>query len=142
MYEPFDHLIRLKASTNHGRLYPFARLGIPVVTDFAPSAGQFVRDGESGFVASSPYGWLEALEALADSARLRNRFAANLRIRLDEEFDRQLDEFVAFCEAPPKPAPAVIAGWPSAEDELARLDRYASPSGPRWRRALRRLLNR
>ena len=138
MYEPFDHLIRLKASTNHGRLYPFARLGIPVVTDFAPSCSQFVRDGESGFVVSSPYGWLEALEALCDSAELRNRLAAALRRTLDAEFDRQVGEFLAFCEAPLKPAPARISGWPTAEEEVARLGRYRSPAQPLWRRALRR----
>lgn len=139
VYEPFDHLIRLKASTNQGRLYPFARLGIPVVTDFAPSVGQFVRDGESGFVVSSPYGWLEALEALCESAELRNSMAAALRRRVDEEFGRQVAEFVAFCQAPLKPAPVEIDGWSTPEEELERLRHYPNAAGPAWRRAARSL---
>lgn len=138
-YEPFDHLIRLKASANQGRLYAFARLGVPVVTDFAPSCAQFVRDGVSGFVVSSPYGWFEALESLCNSPSLRTRMAAALREKLDAEYERQLGEFVEFCSAELKPAPVRIPGWPTPEEELARLGAYPAVTSPVRRRLLGRL---
>jgi hypothetical protein len=128
-YEPFDHLVRLKASSNPGRLFPFARLGIPVVSDFSPSAGQFIRDGESGFIVSSAYGWFEALEALCASAELRTRMAAHLRTIVDAEYERQLVAFLAFCSKPLKSGTLALGSGPAAEDELARIGRYARPKG-------------
>lgn len=138
MYEPFDHLVRFKVSANPGRIYPFAQLGIPVVADFTPSAGQFVVDGESGVVASSASGWFEGLAALAASADLRTRLAAGLRSRVDAAYERQLDDFVAFCRAEPKGAPPVFPEQLAAEAEFVRLDRYLAPGG-RGRRVLHRL---
>ena len=140
-YEPFDHLVRYKASTNPGRLYPFARLGIPVVADFTPSAAQFVEDGVTGLLASSPHGWLEALDVLAGSAELRARLAAGLRERLDAAYERQLDDFVAALALPRKPAPAVIPGALAVAEQQALLDRYAGPARSRGlARRARRLL--
>ena len=138
-YEPFDYLLRFKASSNPGRIYPFAQLGIPVVADSAPSFSQFIHDGESGFIASSPQGWLEALETLADSADLRNKTAHQLRLSVRKAFDRQVDEFVAFCQKPLKTAPVVIRQLPSLEDELRRLDRYRRFGARPWWRRLARL---
>lgn len=128
-YEPFDHLVRFKASANPGRLYPFAQLGIPVVADFFPSASQCIRDGESGFVVSSAYGWLEALETLADDPELRSAMARRLREDLEQAHQAQVDHFLEACERPLKPRPAPLAGRPSAEDELARWNRYPRPGG-------------
>ena len=127
MYEPFDHLLRFKASTNAGRIYPFARLGVPVVTDFAPSASQLVEDGVSGFVVSGPHGWLDALERLAESAELRNRFAAALRARIVAVYDRQVPAFLDACAAPQRPAPPALTGVTSPEEELALLSRFPAP---------------
>jgi glycosyltransferase involved in cell wall biosynthesis len=138
MYEPFDHLVRFKASTNPGRLYPFAAAGLPVVSDFAPSAAQFLLDGESGLLASSPHGWFEALEALAASAPLRASLAAALRDRLTAAYDTQVDAFVRACSREPLPAPETIAGVVAPEEQLARVDRYSRPRGPLWRRAVGR----
>ena len=56
-YEPFDHLLRFKASSNPNRLYAFGRLGIPVVADVTPSFAQLVHDGVSGCLAAGPGGW-------------------------------------------------------------------------------------
>src|SRR5262245_39916770 len=130
-YEPFDFLVRYKASTNAGRLYPFAQLGIPVVADFVPSAAQFVLDGESGLLASSPHGWLAALETLADSAGLRERLAAGLRERLTAAYDAQVPALLEFLDGPSHGGPASFAGDASAEEDLARLAGYATPRGPR-----------
>jgi glycosyltransferase involved in cell wall biosynthesis len=134
-YEPFDFLTRYKASTNPGRLYPFAQLGIPVVADFVPSAAQFVLDGESGFLASTPHGWLAAFEALAASPELRERLARGLRERLAAAYDAQVPALLAFLERPPAGRPAAFASEPSAEEEQARLAGYGRPRGPRGLRA-------
>ena len=133
-YEPFDHLVRFKASANPGRLFPFARLGIPVVVDFVPSLSQFVDDGVSGFVASSPAGWLYALERLADSAELRASMAAALRKRLDAVYEQQVPSLLQALELARPPSPVGLVGR-HAENELARLSRY-----PRFRPPLRRRL--
>lgn len=139
VYEPFDHLLRFKASANAGRLYPFAQLGIPVVADFTPSAAQLIEDGRSGLLASSPYGWLEALETLSDSTVLRSELAAGLKQRVDDAVASQAEEFVAACTRPLKPAPSAIPGAPTADEELAQLHRVRPPSS-RWRRVAARLL--
>jgi hypothetical protein len=141
-YEPFDHLLRLKASANAGRIYPFARRGIPVVADFAPSAGQLIEDGRTGFLVSSPSAWLAALEWLADSPERRASFAQGLRARVDELYARQIPELLAFLAAPIEPPPPVLAAEPSAEEQLGRLGRYRRPgagSRARLARVVRRV---
>jgi hypothetical protein len=144
MYEPFDHLVRFKASANAARVYPFAQLGIPVVADFIPSAAQLIRDGESGFIVSSPHGWYEALDSLAASADLRNRCAAALRRTMDVEADRQLRQFLEFCAAPLKAGPAALPELSEVDREIAALPRYGRPRGAggfqRIQQRLRRVL--
>lgn len=123
-YEPFDYLLRFKASSNAARAFPFAWLGIPVVGDFDPSSSQIIRHGVSGFVASSPHGWFEALDDLASSAELRNRLARNLRGAVDEQADRELTDFLELCEKPLKAGAVELAGATTVEDEQARLPQY------------------
>lgn len=98
-YVPYDHLTRYKASSNPGRIYVFGELGIPVVSDFYPSAAQFIIDGRSGFLASSPQGWFEALDRLAESASLRSSCAARLKEICDEvgDPDDQTRQFLRYC---------------------------------------------
>jgi hypothetical protein len=142
MYEPFDHMVRFKASTNPGRLYPFAAAGLPVVSDFAPSAAQFLLDGETGFLASSPHGWFEALEALAASPALRTSLAVALRARIVAAYDAQVNAFVRACAREPLPPPEPVSAAVSAEEQLARVDRYSRPRGPVWRRVVSSLRGR
>jgi hypothetical protein len=137
VYEPFDHLLRLKASSNPGRLYPFARLGVPVVADFTPSLAQFVLDGVSGYLAATPEGWFRALERLAASAELRTTMAAALRARLDDAYERQIPDLLAFLAEPRTYPPVAFPGRPTAEDDLARLASYASPARGTARARLR-----
>jgi glycosyltransferase involved in cell wall biosynthesis len=118
-YEPFDHVIRVKASSNPGRLWPFARLGIPVVADFAPSLAQFVLDGESGFLASSTQGWFEALERLADEVELREQMAGSLRRRLETEYEAQIPALLAFLDAPVKGPPLSFGTGTTSEHRAA-----------------------
>jgi hypothetical protein len=129
MYEPFDHLCRFKASTNPGRLYPFARLGIPVVTDFTPSGCQFVLDGESGFVSASPHAWFEALETLAASPVLRNGMAAQFRKNMLAAERGRVSNFIEFCSRDLHGDPVEFCQTLSVEQELGRLDKYKGPSG-------------
>jgi glycosyltransferase involved in cell wall biosynthesis len=145
-YEPFDHLVRFKLSSNPGRLFPFASLAIPVVADFTPSSSQFVQDGVSGYVASSAHGWLDALERLAASAEHRATLGQELRRRMLSEYERQVDVFLDWCTRPLSPPPVVLPNVPTVQDELAFSDRYAAPSSPwTWRRVrtrAKRLLRR
>ncbi len=137
-YEPFDFLTRFKGSSNPGRLYVFARLGIPVVADFTPSSVEVVQDGESGFLAGSPVGWFEALSRLAEDPDLRQRCAENLRKRVDALYDAQIAKFVDACQARPKGQP-VDFGDSSFETELAAYVSPAVPSASLFRRLGRRL---
>jgi glycosyltransferase involved in cell wall biosynthesis len=127
LYEPFDYLLRFKASSNPGRLYPFARLGVPVVADVTPSLAQFVLDGVSGMLVASPEGWLQALERLADEPELRTSMAAELRARLDAAYDRQVSDLLAFLDRPSPGPPPRFSGRRSAEDDLGDRGGYASP---------------
>jgi hypothetical protein len=127
-YEPFDFLARFKASSNAGRLYVFARLGIPVIADFTPSSVEIVRDGESGFLAGSALGWYEALSSLADDPGLRQRCAAGLRRRVDALYDAHVARFVDACQATPKGAPMEIGDAAALETELAA---FVPPSAHR-----------
>lgn len=136
-YEPFDHLVRFKASSNPNRLYPFARLGVPVVADLTPSFAQFVLDGVSGLLAHSPRGWFEALERLASSPALRTSLATELRSRIDAAAGRQAPDLVAFLAEAPRDRPFMVAGEPSAEDDLRDLPAYGAPSNLVGRERLR-----
>jgi hypothetical protein len=145
LYEPFDYLLRFKASSNPGRLYPFARLGIPVVADVTPSLSQFVLDGVSGHLVATAEGWFHALDRLASSAALRSSMAAALRGRLDEAYERQVPDLLAFLEGGRHDVPLTLStGGP--ERDLARLGAYASPARPtklsRLRARLRHRLRR
>ena len=101
-----------------------------------------IRDGESGFVACSPHGWFEALDALAASADLRNKFASGLRRSFDHEEERQLEEFLSFCTRPLKTGGQVFKGTLTAEDELARLQYYNRPGGPGLIKGIQSFLRR
>lgn len=141
MYQPFDHLIRFKASCNPGRIYPFAQYGIPVVSDFTPSSSQFISDGESGFLVSSPNGWFEALDLLAESPELRNTMAHNLRATTTKIYETQTEQFLDFCKKPIKSHPIQFAQIPTAQDELARLSHYRKPGHKSlWARLKNRLI--
>jgi hypothetical protein len=104
-------------------------LAVALVGDFAPSAGQVIRDGDTGFVVSSPNGWFEALDAFASSADLRNRIAGRMRAAMDVEYERQLQQFLEFCAKPLNRGVPLFAETPDVHDEIARLDRFGKPKG-------------
>jgi hypothetical protein len=55
-YHSNDYVQRFKYSNNPGRMYVFAMLGIPVVTDFTPSSCQIIVDGKSGALVGTKEG--------------------------------------------------------------------------------------
>lgn len=95
-----DYLIRFKMPSNPGRFIIFGKLGIPVVTDFYPSALQFIKDEHNGMLACSAGGWHRALRSLIVSAELRQKIADAMRKTIDRYFDfeRQNTEFLVFLE--------------------------------------------
>lgn len=142
-YEPFDHLVRYKVSANPGRLFPFACAGLPVIADFCPSASQFIRDGESGFIASSPHGWHFALLSLTKSVQLRQSCADRLRDTVFAQQQRQAKAFVHACSNLECRAPFDISEAATAEDDQRRFNDFPRPQETplRWlRRQLRRIL--
>ena len=84
---PEDYVVKFKMPSNPGRLAVFAKLGIPVVSDFKPSHFQFIEEGQSGFLAYSTAAWYHALKRLIESAELRNEIANNMSERFSKDFD-------------------------------------------------------
>jgi len=95
-----DYLLRFKKSSNSGRFITFGKLGIPVVADMYPSALQFIRDGENGFIAHSCAGWRQALEKLILDHELRQSFADRMGEMIAETFEYavQNERFLAFLK--------------------------------------------
>ncbi len=82
-----DYLIRFKMPSNPGRLIVFGKLGIPVVTDFYPSALQFIKDEHNGLLAYSFGGWYTALEKLIRTPALRQKISNSMHQTIDQYFD-------------------------------------------------------
>jgi len=85
-YRAHDTQIRFKYGTNPGRVYVFSQLGIPVISDFAPSMSQVIRDGYSGLIVNSSAGWYHALQNLATNHELRQFYSDNLRHYINHNF--------------------------------------------------------
>jgi len=95
-----DYLLRFKMPTNLGRIIVFARLGIPVVADFYPSALQLIENGKNGFLAVSSGAWYRALEALIKDYHLRGQIADAMRKKVNKLYDYkyQNEHFLKFLE--------------------------------------------
>lgn len=139
-YEPFDFLARFKASCNPGRIYPFVMAGIPVIADFVPSAAQFIRHGESGFLVATPHGWYEAIEALASDPQLRTRMAAAARLPFERECERRAGAFLDAMESLRAGGPIEMPDGDSLDEQLKI---YCPPPQPSLARTfLNRLIGR
>jgi len=95
-----DYLLRFKMPTNPGRIIVFARLGIPVVADFTPSALQLIGHGENGMLAVSSGAWYNALEELILDHKLRGEMAGALREKVNRlyDYDHQNSRLLEFIE--------------------------------------------
>lgn len=97
-YVKNDYVLRFKMSNNPGRLYVFAQLSIPVVSDFTPSACQMIQDGKFGALVGTREGWKAALETLIKDAEKRNNYARNLRAHISENYsvEQNFEAFMNF----------------------------------------------
>lgn len=84
-YNMNDDMIRMKYTTNPGRIYPFAALKIPVVCDYSPSNSQVVTHGSSGYLTKTKTGWKHYLEQLITEPTKRKEMGQNLNRELVEE---------------------------------------------------------
>lgn len=82
-----NYVLSFKMPSNPGRIITFGQLGIPVVSDFFPSAFNILCDGKNGFVAKSAEGWEYCLEQLIVSPDLRNEMSENLRKEIIEKYE-------------------------------------------------------
>jgi len=74
-----DYFVEYKNTTNAGREFVFHQLGIPVISDFLPSAFHLLANEKNGFLAHSTEAWIRALEILSSSAEKRTEFAKNAK---------------------------------------------------------------
>lgn len=96
-YTNDDYSLRFKMPSNPGRFVIFGKLGIPVVSDFYPSAIQYLQNNV-GFVAHSSAGWHHCLEKLITSHQLRQEMGGNLQslVRQQFDFDVQNEKLISF----------------------------------------------
>jgi len=60
--------------------------GLPVVANPVGSHREIVQDGETGFLATTPDEWVDAVTRLADDARLRQRMGLLGRQRVEADY--------------------------------------------------------
>lgn len=82
-----DYITRYKTYTNAGRAFVFHQLGIPVVSDFAPTSFTILDRQDCGFLVHSKNAWIYALRSLIESPRLRNIIAANAAKEFNNTYD-------------------------------------------------------
>ncbi len=99
-YDENDYLTRYKYSSHPGRIYIFSQFHIPVVSDFYPSAAQFILHGKCGYLAHSPEGWYYALEQLCSNAKLRQDMGDALFTHFNgiASRDAVIDNFVDYVK--------------------------------------------
>jgi hypothetical protein len=85
-----DYNLRFKHNSNPGRLYDFARAGLPVVAEPSISIGQALQHGVDGFLALTQEGWEFHLEMLLLDGNLRNQMGKNLQRRFQTYSDGRL----------------------------------------------------
>lgn len=81
-----DYILRFKMPTNPGRIIVFAKLGIPVVADFYPSAFQTLGDNR-GFVCHSKSAWKKSIETLVKDHKLRQDMSNKLQKYVHDKFN-------------------------------------------------------
>ena len=90
-----DYLVRYKMPSNPGRIIVFGKLGIPVITDFYPSALQIIQDGINGRLVCSSGGWYAALKELIEDAGQRKIFAENMKTLIKKKYDYEVQNINA-----------------------------------------------
>lgn len=81
-----DYYTSFKMPSNRGRIIVFQAYGIPVVSDFIPSACEAIAHGKTGYLAHSVEGWYWCLKQLIESADLREKFSIDGYKKYMEEY--------------------------------------------------------
>jgi glycosyltransferase involved in cell wall biosynthesis len=68
------------------KVLQYQAAGLPVVANAVGVQADFVRDGETGFRATTTEEWVNAIRALAGDAALRKRFGAAGRRQVEERY--------------------------------------------------------
>lgn len=92
-----DYDTRFKITSNPGRIYPFGKVGVPVIADFFPSSASLIRDGIDGFLCLNDDNWLTSIQRFANDSSLISRMGESLRNRIEQEFDSK-EAKVAFSQ--------------------------------------------
>src|SRR5262249_37482807 len=76
--------------------------GLPVVANPIGSHREMIRDGETGFLASTPEEWVQAVTRLAGDARLRQRmgFLGREQVEADYSVSAWSETFVSSMTGP------------------------------------------
>lgn len=123
--KPSEVLTRHKATANPGRIFLFAQSGVPVVAGALPSTATVIRDGEGGFVTTTPAGWYWALKQLAASPELRQKMGTTLQKNVEENYSiEELNgRFLRFLKELPQTqanTPHIHSGSPCATQLFLR----------------------
>lgn len=81
-----DYILRFKNKSNFGRALVFMQLGIPVIADFTPCHFDVIKMNETGYLALSKEGWLDALNKLKD-VKNRERISKNALEKFNLEYN-------------------------------------------------------
>jgi len=85
-----DYLLRFKSTSNPGRIFVFAQLGIPVVADMFPSSLQVIYDGHTGYIAYNTASWYNAFKELSDSCEHRTYISGNMYNEFQAKFSPEV----------------------------------------------------
>ena len=93
------------------KVLQFMAAGLPEVANPVGANCQMVVDGETGFLARTPAEWAEAISTLATDPRLRARFGAAGRRRVEEQYSVRgwSDEFLGLLERLARPTARLSA---------------------------------
>ncbi len=117
-----DYLARYKLTSNAGRIYPFAQLGIPVVSDLYPTSCNTIKSGLTGFFGGSAGMWYRSLYNLASSSELRTTIGRNMQEQYlstasPDVFNRDFAEFL--CKIVPDTVRKIPYDLRKAEGKLS-----------------------
>ncbi|MDA7980359.1 MAG: glycosyltransferase family 4 protein [Pirellulales bacterium] len=85
------------------KVLQYMAAGLPVVANPVGMNREMVIDGKTGFLASSPEGWAQAITRLAESPDLRNKLGAAGRRFVEQNYsvNRWAKEFAALIDGLP-----------------------------------------
>ena len=92
-----DYILRFKNKSNIGRALVFMQLGIPIIADFTPCHFDIIKMNETGYLAFSKEGWLDALIRLKN-ANTRKLISTNALEKINIEYNIKLHATRVYCE--------------------------------------------